>query len=220
MHYTIIIPIYNEEKLVPQLLNELKYYSKENQILVINDGSTDSSNKILSQCNFITLKTLNKNHGKGHSVRVGIKEAYYDKILITDGDLELKTSDLLKFMILDKSNNINVALGDRFNKIEVFKSIWNFGNYFFKVIFNTLHSSKLNDVLCCAKSFYKNDINLDSINSKGFDIDIELNSYLIQKFNNVNIIPLSYTRRNTNEGKKVSLYDGFKILFRVFTTRY
>ncbi|MFL3008013.1 MAG: glycosyltransferase family 2 protein [Candidatus Neomarinimicrobiota bacterium] len=215
MPYTIIISIYNEERLIPQLLSELKFYSKSNQILIIDDGSTDSSFDILSECEFITLKSLNKNHGKGYSIRLGIEIALYNKIIISDGDLELNTKELANLMILDKSKDSNFILGSRFNNIILSNSIWNFGNYFFSLIFNFLYKSNLNDVLCCAKSFYKSDLKQSDLKSKGFDIDIELISILIQKFKNVTVIPLSYKRRKYKEGKKINLRDSFKILYRL-----
>ena len=118
-------------------------------------------------------------------------------------------------MILSKSNKINYVLGSRFIKINPYLSIWNFGNYIFKELFNFLHKSKINDVLCCAKSFYKSDLPIEDIKSKGFDIDVELTSILFQKFNKSIIIPIHYTRRNINEGKKITITDGFKIFKRI-----
>ena len=73
MSYTIIIPIYNEEKSIPRLLGELETYSKLNQIIIIDDGSTDSSSLLLSKCKFITLITLKENRGKGYSVMEVVK---------------------------------------------------------------------------------------------------------------------------------------------------
>ena len=220
MCYTIIIPLYNEEKLIPQLLLELEKFSYFNQVLIINDGSTDSSNKLLTRCNHITLNTLDKNYGKGYSIQTGLREAIYNKIIIFDGDLELETNDIKKLMILDKSKSINFVIGSRYkDKIQI-NSIWDIGNYFFRFIFNKLYKSTLNDVLCCSKSFYKSDLDLEKVKSIGFDIDIEILSFFINKFEKTIDLHLSYNRRKIKEGKKINIKVGWIILVRLIKSYY
>ena len=218
MNYTIIIPIHNEEKSIPTLLKNLRFLAKQNEILVINDGSTDNSKKILQKSPFINLQSLDKNYGKGYAIRYGLSISKFDKILITDGDLELKISELSRLMILEKDQNINCTLGSRYDKIDYLDSFWSLGNYLFKRLFNILHNTEINDVLCCAKSFYKSDLKIDLIKSSGFDIDIELTSLLVKKFNPVPEIKLTYKRRTISDGKKIRLRDGLIILFRVFNS--
>ena len=217
MSYSIIIPIHNEEKAIPRLLKELKIFSNNNQILLIDDGSTDSSLTLLSECLFIDLISLNKNFGKGYAICSALKLAKNDKIIITDGDLELKTSELKKLMILSK-NNITSVFGSRFIKINPLKSYWSFGNFIFTKLFNLKHNYQLNDALCCAKAFYKKDVPVKDIKSKSFDIDIEIASILIKKETLSKTILLSYQRRSVREGKKLRLKDSWKILLRIIFT--
>ena len=215
MHYTIIIPIHNEEKSIPSLLSELRTYSKKNQILIINDGSDDSSKKILNSCDFISLINLKKNYGKGYCIQKGIENAKNKKVIIFDGDLELETRDLNKLMILDKSNNINFVIGSRFINHNFLYSVWDFGNLIFKIIFNIIYQSSIDDVLCCAKAFYKDDLKKSDIKSVGFDIDIEILTILIQIYRSPKIIPLNYKRRNYKEGKKITFIDSARIFYRM-----
>ena len=98
MPYSIIIPIYNEEKTLPRLLKELKPFSIENELIFINDGSTDLSKKILSNCNYIKLFSFKRNHGKGVAIKTGLQKTSNEKIIITDGDLELDTKELKKLI--------------------------------------------------------------------------------------------------------------------------
>ena len=128
MKYSILIPIYNEERLLPELLSELKPFSTSNELLIINDGSTDSSFNILSNCSYITLINLEINHGKGYALKRAIKLAKFDKILIFDGDLELKTSEIDRLMILNSNKGIMCAFGSRFKNINALNSFWDFGN--------------------------------------------------------------------------------------------
>ena len=85
--YSIIIPIYNEASLLPKLLEELYlFYTKGNEIIIINDGSDDESASILESCNFIKLINLNKNTGKGFAIIYGLSIAKNNCIVIFDGD--------------------------------------------------------------------------------------------------------------------------------------
>ena len=71
------------------------------------------------------------------------------------------------------------------------------------------------DALCCGKAFSKHNIELSSLRSIGFDIDVELASILIEKTPSIEIVHLSYNRRKTNESKKLRFQDGWIILKRI-----
>ena len=215
MPYSIIIPIHNEEKSIPKLLYQLKDYSKHNEILIINDGSNDNSKILLENSHYISLYNIKNNSGKGAAIKIGLKIAKYNKIILFDGDLELKTKDINKLMILDYENDIDFVLGYRFNKLNPFQSFWDFGNFLFTLFFNLIYNINLNDALCCAKSFYKKDIIVNKIKSKSFDIDIELTSMLIKKNKKFKVTSLDYKRRTIKDGKKLRFIDSIKIFIRI-----
>mgnify|MGYP001200455183 CR=1 FL=1 len=215
MNYSIIIPVHNEQDTLPRLLKELKQYSHINEILFIDDGSDDLSNRILSACPFINLITLDKNYGKGLAIRKGLLNSKYKSIIITDSDLELKTQELTKLMILNKNQNIHFVLGSRFEINRPLDSIWDIGNFLLTKIFNLKNFTNLKDALSCSKSFYKNDINISNLKSNNFDIDVEISSLLIKTNKKPIIIPLSYNRRSIYDGKKLKISDGFKIFLRI-----
>lgn len=221
MSYTIIIPIFNEERTLKKLLKQLKpYYKDKNEIIIINDGSNDNTYSILNKCNFIKSIHLEKNFGKGIAIRFGLLSSKNEKVVIFDGDLELNIQDISKLMILDKKNGVISVLGQRFKKLYFLKSGIDWGNFIFTSFFNFIHSSSLKDVLCCAKSFYKNDIPVNRLKSKGFDIDIEIASYLLknQKRRTFKHVLLEYKRRSIEDGKKLKILDGWTILVRIFSS--
>ena len=220
MPYSIIIPIYNEERTLEKLLKSLEQYSySRNQILIINDGSIDKTNKILKKYDFIDVLHLKKNYGKGTAIKIGLHKSIHNKTIIYDGDLELHTDGISELMRLDRDNGVNSVLGQRFKKLSFLNSKFDWGNFVFTSFFNFVSFTHIEDVLCCAKSFFKKDIPLDKLKSKGFDIDIELSWILVKnnKLKRIKHVLLNYQRRSVKEGKKLKINDGWKILSRVIS---
>lgn len=218
MPYSIIIPVYNEISKLRILLNELEEYSNNgHQILIINDGSNDGSINILKKNLFIDLINLKKNYGKGVALKVGLFKSKNKKIIIFDGDLELETKNIYKLMKLDKTVGIHSQMGNRFLSLNPIKSSYDWGNFIFTVYFNFFNSTNHKDILCCAKSFYKSDVQLKYLKSTGFDIDLELSSYLSinSRGKRIDQVSLNYKRRSKNDGKKLRISDGWHILKRL-----
>ena len=218
MPYSIIIPIYNEEKTLDKLLLSLKKYSfSKNEILIINDGSIDGTKKILKKYNFINVIELKKNYGKGIAVKIGLQKSIHNKTIIYDGDLELHTDGITKLMELNRNIGIHSLMGTRFNNLSPFNSKFEWGNFMFTIFFNFLFQSSHKDILCCAKSFYKYDVPINKLSSKGFDIDIELSSFLTKnnKRKRIQHRLIKYNRRDIQQGKKLRISDGWIILIRL-----
>ncbi len=216
--YSIIVPIHNEVKSIPNLLNSLDIYIKNgHEVIIIDDGSTDGSTNLLRKNNCIILIKFNRNRGKGFAIQRALEKANHNKIIIFDGDLELNPGEIYKLMILCKNKGINAAMGYRFKTLSPMKSFFNWGNYLFTSFFNILLKSNHRDILCCAKSFYLDQINNYNISSIGFDIDVELSSVLTIN-NRKKLIPqiyFQYNRRTIKEGKKLKVSDGWAILKKI-----
>ncbi len=214
--YSIIIPIHNEERALPLLLNQIKIFATEHEIIFINDGSSDNSKRLLDNCDFIKLINFSTNLGKGTAVKEGLKVSKNKRVIIYDGDLELKTNEIKRFMILNRKNDINFVLGSRFSLKKRFNTFWDIGNIFITKVFNTLFNSQISDSLCCSKSFFKDDISIKKISSLSFDIDVELTAQLINTRKSFTSVPLTYNRRTKRQGKKLGYWDAIKILNRLY----
>ena len=216
--YSILIPIHNEVNHIPLLLKSLKVFKDGgHEIIIIDDGSDDGSLNILESCQNIKLIEITKNKGKGHAVKEGLKRAKYKKVIIFDGDLEIHPSEISKLMILNEHKGIKCALGYRFETLNPLLSNYQWGNFMFTIFVNILFNTNYKDVLCCAKSFYIDEIKVNGLKSIGFDIDIEL--LLMLAFNSKSSKihqSLGYYHRRTGlEGKKLKISDGWLILHRI-----
>ena len=121
--YSILIPVHNEKSYLPSLLDSLKDYSeKGHEVIIIDDGSNDGSAGILKNCKIIKIISLVQNKGKGYAIKEGLKIATNNRIIIYDGDMELRSSEISKLMILDKDKNINFVMGYRFKTLSPLKS--------------------------------------------------------------------------------------------------
>ena len=86
---------------------------------------------------------------------------------------------------------------------------------FLTKIFNYINKSSITDSLCCAKSFYKDKLNIEKLVSKRFGIDVEIASQLMNTNKKIDEVILHYSRRNKHQGKKLKMLDGFYILKRI-----
>jgi len=214
--YSIIIPVFNEVQSVPKLINSIKKYS-DHDIIIIDDGSTDGTYEILSRYNFIRVFRIEKNKGKGYAIKWGLKQVKNNLIIIFDGDTELDHSEIKKLMILDQNKDVRCVFASRYKKPYKLKNAWDIGNIIFTIIFNSIHNTEIEDALCCAKAFFLSDVNIESLRSNKFDIDVELASKLIKKNVKIKTVKISYNRRGKTDGKKLKMIDGFKILKRIIS---
>ena len=139
MDYSLIIPIYNEERTLPKLLEILKKKIKKKniEVIIINDGSDDRTDVILnSQNNFKIIKNK-RNIGKGAAIKKGIKYAINKNIILIDGDLEVDINDVLKLIKQYENTNCDAFVGIRWDKNDKMgKSINALGNYIINGLFN------------------------------------------------------------------------------------
>ena len=143
---SIIIPIYNEEKTILEILKKIQISKIENidfQVIVVNDGSTDGTLDILNNNSYLynILISERNNGGKGMAVKNGLTVATGDYIIFQDGDLEYDPHDYIKFVNMFTRFNADVVLGSRFHYSDYTRS-YNFfnklGNHFLTFIFNFL----------------------------------------------------------------------------------
>lgn len=196
MKLTIIIPVYNEEKTVAALLKKvtnLTFKNVEKEIIIIDDGSTDTSASVISNSqfpipNFQFIKHK-KNQGKGAAVKTGIKKATGDYIIIQDADLEYDPKQIEKLLEPVKLGRAKVVYGTRLNRLPDFsrdeKNLLFFmhyvGNRLLSLATSVLYSHWITDMETCYKLFPRKAMKGIKLISKGFEFEPEITAKLLKK---------------------------------------
>lgn len=220
---SIIIPIFNEEKLIGKLLNKLKKIKLINnlkkEIICINDGSDDNTLNILKKYKFI--KIINqKNYGKGFAVQQGIKQATGKYVLIQDADLEYDPDDINKLLKKIVGKTKVAVYGSRYKKVKILNKIFTKNQSFFAAIFNYFLTFffylktrvYITDLLTGYKVYHKKFFNFNNIISKGFEADHEITIKLLKADYKIQEVPIKYSPRSKKEGKKINFKDAVKAI--------
>ena len=227
MKISILIPLYNEENTVIEILEKVNKQNNENislEIIVIDDGSTDGSAELLSKNvqlynHFIKLK---KNSGKGAAIKEGLKIATGDYILFQDADLEYDPNDYSKIFYVIENFNAEVIIGSRNlspDYIRVYNFFHKLGNKVITGIFNLLNNTTFTDIYSCYLCIKKESVDINKIKSKGWEQHAEILSLAIQNSTIHYEVPISYSGRTFEEGKKIKGRHVFKVIYMIFKKR-
>ena len=113
---SVIIPAYNEAKTLKQILEKIESVNIDKDIIVVDNGSTDESSKILREVKYYNLKLIHhtSNRGKGGAILTGLSQASGEFVIIQDADLEYDPNDYQKLMDIIKEDRADLVLGARF----------------------------------------------------------------------------------------------------------
>ena len=227
MILSIIIPTYNEEKSIIQVLEKIKNNSSnlfKYEVIVIDDGSTDGSKKLLENNKNLYSKLLinETNKGKGFSVKRGILSSSGTHIIFQDADFEYDPSEFIKFEKIFVDFDADGIIGSRFvyaNYTRSHNILNKFGNKLITLIFNLLYNTTFTDIYSCYFAFKKNLIDGESLRTEGFEQHAEILCKVMKKGNKFFEVPISYNGRSYKEGKKIRPHHFFIILYQIFRER-
>ena len=227
MKFSVLIPVFNEEKTVIEVLkrlNSTKVEEVDYEVIVINDGSTDKTKEILEQNKNLFSKLINneRNLGKGFSVKEGLKVASGDYIIFQDADLEYDPIEFKKFIKVSKQFDADLILGSRFIYSDYTRShniLNKIGNHILTFIFNIFYNTTFTDIYSCYLCYKKILIDPNNLKSNGFDQHAEILCKAVKKGKKFYEVPISYNGRTHEEGKKIKFYHFFSVVFRIIIQR-
>jgi len=224
---SILVPVYNEEKTILDVLKKLsdiKKFGHSIEVIVINDGSSDNSEKIINENKHLIDKLISNetNRGKGYSVKKGLESSNGKYIIFQDADLEYDPNDFLKFFKLIEKFNPDLIIGSRFNYSDYTRSyniLNKFGNKLITFLFNIIYNTTFTDIYSCYACFKKDLLNINSLKTVGFEQHAEILCKVVKKGKKFYEVPINYNGRNHEEGKKIKFYHIFGVIFQIIIGR-
>jgi len=226
MKLSVIIPVFNEEKTVEEIINKVVFVSLpiEKEIIVVDDGSTDNTRKILGRLQrrlgFIYLEHQ-INQGKGAAIKTALSRAAGDFTLIQDADLEYNPEEyplLIGPLLNGKADAVygsrNISSNPRFKKLY----FW--GGKFLTMFFNLLFNAKLTDINTGYKVFKREILQNLGLKEKRFSFCEEVTCKLIEKGYIIKEVPIHYSPRGFKDGKKIRWWkDGARGMMTILKHR-
>ncbi len=220
---SIIVPVYNEERTVEELVRRLKEVPLEKEVVIVDDGSTDKTREILENVRDETFRilTLPRNLGKGAAIRAALPFVKGDVVVIQDADLEYNPQELPLVLKPILEGKEEVVYGSRFLRGRPKMRLLNFiANKILAWTATLLLGRRITDEATCYKAFKTSLLRSLDLKCRGFEFCPEVTAKIGRRKVRIREIPISYTPRTKKEGKKVKWKDGFIALYTLFKYRF
>ena len=226
---SVVIPCYNERSTVAELLRHVREVPIEKEIIVVDDKSTDGSAGVVAalanQYPEIRHVFQPVNMGKGAAIRRGIAEAVGDIVIIQDADLEYDPNEYPKLIQPIVDGHADVVFGSRFEGYprRVMLYWHRLGNNLLTFLSNCTTNLDLTDMETCYKVFRREVLTDIKLKSDRFGFEPEITAKIARRRKpawRVYEVPISYSGRTYEEGKKIGLKDAFNALWCILRYRY
>lgn len=223
MKLSIIVAVYNEIKTIAEILSQIQASESEKEVIVVDDGSTDGTKEFLQRYKDSPIKKIfhSKNQGKGACIRDGLKQVSGDIVIIQDADLEYHPDEYERLIHLIKQDKADVVYGSRFiGEHRCFLFFHLVGNKIINLVANILYNTTLTDFMTGQKAFRASIFNDLKIKSNRFGFESEITAKIFKRRLRVYEVPICYSGRTYEEGKKIKWYDFFPVVYWLIRTRF
>ena len=233
MKLSVLIPVYNEERTLEEVVRRVRSIEIPKEIILVDDGSKDRSREILTQLqqqserapdplNEIRVFLQPSNQGKGAAIKVALDHARGDVIIIQDADLEYDPHDYPALLEPIERGLADVVYGTRFAGGGAHRVLFfwhSLGNRMLTLVSNMLTNLNLSDMEVGYKMFRAEVLKSIKLESKRFGFEPEVTLKLAKKGYRFYEVPISYHGRTYQEGKKITWKDGVSALYYMLRFR-
>ena len=224
MNIDVIIPCYNEENTIEKIILEsIKHLSSKDNLIIVDDGSTDKSNfiirKLENKFSNINLVKHEKNLGKGAAIQTALKRVQNEIVIIQDSDLEYNPSEYKKLINPLLKLKADVVYGSRFVSSDEHRVLYywhKIGNNIITFLSNIFTNLNLTDIEVGYKAFKSEKILKLNLKEKRFGFEPEVTIKLAREKCIFYEVGISYRGRTYKEGKKIGLLDAFVAIYCIF----
>ena len=224
MKISVVVPMYNERETIAEIVSRVKTALRDHdgEIILVDDGSTDGTREVARGLEGVRLLEHERNQGKGAALRTGFEAVTGDVVIVQDADLEYDPRDFPKLLEPIEDGRADVVFGSRFlggpHRVLFF---WHFmANMFLTLLSNMFTNLNLSDMETGYKVFRAEVLKKIRIRSDRFNFEPEITAKVAKGRCRIYEVPISYSGRTYEEGKKIGFRDGLSALWTILKYRF
>ena len=218
MKLSVIMPVYNEKRTLPAILEKVCAVDIPKEVIVVDDGSTDGTTELLEGIGQkypdVSVIHHETNRGKGAAIRTALKQVRGHVVVIQDGDLEYEPEDYHKLLAPIREGRAEVVYGSRvLGRGRKSYVRYYLGGRLLSFIVNWLYGAHITDEPTCYKAFTRKVLTEVNLESTRFEFCPEVTAKVLKLGYRIHEVPISYRPRTMQEGKKIRWKDGLVALW-------
>jgi len=217
---SFLIPAYNEEATIGEVLERIGALGLDAQLVVVDDGSRDRTAEIAEQHGATVIRQANA--GKGAAIRAAIAAIDGDIAVIQDADMEYDPAEVPELIEPILRGFADVVYGSRLRggKPQRAYLFWHLvGNRFLSLLTSVLYNTTLSDMETGYKAFRADVLRSLELRENKFGIEPEITAKICKRRLRIYELPISYYGRTFEEGKKITWRDGFRAIWVLLRVR-